>query len=97
MNGKDTILLEEMKIFREADTLVFSASVKDQNEGMPVLFRQVPGPDGNLTFENKAHDFPQRIVYSHPHPDSLIAWIEGMDKGKLRKELFPMFRVKTKK
>jgi hypothetical protein len=34
---------------------------------------------GPWVFENNAHDFPKRIVYSLPSLDSLHAWIEGDD------------------
>jgi len=45
-------------------------------------------------FENKKHDFPQRIIYSNIKSDSLYARIEGMDKGKYRAVEFRMGKEK---
>jgi len=47
-----------------------------------------------MTFENKDHDFPQRIIYKNTGQDSLYARVEGNDKGKFRKEEFAMRRNK---
>ena len=46
------------------------------------------------TFENPAHDFPQRIIYKLTAPDKLAARIEGTMNGKLTGVDFPMSRVK---
>jgi hypothetical protein len=35
-----------------------------------------------FTFENKEHDFPQRIIYRIINPDSVVARIEGVKNGK---------------
>jgi hypothetical protein len=45
-----------------------------------------------VTFENPAHDFPQRVIYKLTAPDKLGARIEGMRNGNLRGVDFPMTR-----
>ena len=45
------------------------------------------------TFENPAHDFPQRIIYTR-NGDSLTARIEATKDGKTRGSDFPYTRVK---
>ncbi len=46
-----------------------------------------------LVFENPEHDFPQRIIY-RLNGDTLVARIEGVNKGKLRGVDFPLRKVK---
>lgn len=44
-------------------------------------------------FENPAHDFPQRIVYTRLDAGRLVARIEGTRGGQARVIRFPMTRV----
>jgi len=43
----------------------------------PVAFRLVKSDDGKAVFENRQHDFPQRITYVRNADGSLTATIEG--------------------
>jgi hypothetical protein len=56
-------------------------------------FKLVKFGTGELVFENPEHDFPQRIVY-RLNGDTLVARIEGVNKGKQRGVDFPMMKVK---
>jgi hypothetical protein len=47
-----------------------------------------------LTFENKEHDFPQRVIYERKGPGSLLAAIEGTYQGKESREEFQMIKVR---
>ena len=47
-----------------------------------------------LTFENKEHDFPQRVIYERKGPASLLAAIEGIYQGKEQREEFQMIKVR---
>jgi Domain of unknown function (DUF6265) len=48
--------------------------------------------DGEVVFENAAHDFPQRIIY-RKQGGSLFARVEGIEKGKPRHQDFPYVRA----
>ena len=50
--------------------------------------------DAMVLFENPQHDFPQRIGYRREGTTSMVAWIEGTDKGQARRIEFPYRRVK---
>ena len=52
------------------------------------------GSDSSVIFENLQHDFPQRIGYQRNGPDSLLAWIEGTEKGQVRRVEFPYRRTR---
>ncbi len=45
-------------------------------------FRLVSTKKGIFTFEDRNHDFPQRVVYQPQGKDNLKAWIEGKANGK---------------
>ena len=88
---RDTVReYEVLRIFERGDTLVLAAHPSRQ---APSEFRAV-GPDPtNVTFENPAHDFPQRIIYRRGAADSLWARIEGTRGGQTRGIDFRYARV----
>lgn len=49
--------------------------------------------DSEAVFENRQHDFPQRVAYVREGESRLRARIEGMRKGVLRIIEFPMGRA----
>lgn len=59
----------------------------------PTPFVLLPGKDGEATFENKAHDFPQRVIFQRCG-EQLCGRIEGMIQGKLESEEWRYTRVR---
>ena len=51
--------------------------------GAPVAFALVRHDTASATFENPAHDYPQRIVYARDG-DTLTATISAIDGSKPR-------------
>lgn len=91
VKGGKTVFHEFMLIQpNEQGALVFTALVEGQ---AATDFVAVPGTQGELVFENLAHDFPQRVMYRPVGPDRLAARIEGMDSGTLRGVDYPMQRI----
>jgi len=90
----DTVVFETIRLVEEDGHLVYIPTVEDQNEALPVRFRAKLVSDGELVFENKAHDFPQVISYRQINPDSLVAEISGTKSGNEQSRFFPMRRVK---
>lgn len=89
-DGK-SIAHEFMQIRRsDAGQIVFIALPSGQRETTFVLKSLARG---TVTFENPAHDFPQRVIYRRASPDRLIGRIEGVRDGKLRSIDFPLRRV----
>ena len=81
---------EYAKITREPAGLTYTAVVGAQP---PVPFVVVAAAGGWLVFENKAHDFPQRVAYRRCDAD-LCAAIEGVVNGKLERREWRYSRVK---
>jgi hypothetical protein len=89
----DTIIDSELVVIRESGKyLLYEAHPMGQASA---VFHSIEVTDSSAVFENRAHDFPQRVGYARCGADSLMAWIEGMQKGKLKRIQFPYRRVKS--
>jgi hypothetical protein len=87
-NGK-TVAYEFLQIRKEGEDVFY---VAQPNGGPKTPFKLVKRSENEAVFENKEHDFPQRILYRRDG-DSLVARIEGEVNGKLRAVDFPMKRA----
>lgn len=88
----DTLRAFEFLRIREAgDTLVYVAAPSGQ---AMTEFRATFHFDWMIAFENRDHDFPQRISYRLAGTDSLVARIEGTVDGHPRGVDFPYARVR---
>ncbi|MDQ1351293.1 MAG: hypothetical protein QG657_1595 [Acidobacteriota bacterium] len=91
-SGKTTFS-EKLRLEKIGSHIVYIASVNNQP---PVLFtligvtRELNRP--RWVFENREHDFPQRIIYTREASDSLTAAVEGLQNGKEEKEEFHLKR-----
>lgn len=94
VKGQDTMVFETIRLVQEGDFLVYIPTVEDQNNKQPVRFLQKSVTDNVLIFENLKHDFPQFIQYNRISKDSLVAEISGEIRGKMKKQTFPMKRVR---
>ncbi len=93
--GKDTMFSETIMLEEKNGEVFYTPAVSTEGgQEDPVAFKLVADSGGVFIFENKTHDFPQRIAYSNPAPDSLYAWIEGMTDQGIQKEAFPARRKK---
>lgn len=77
VSGKDTTLMEEVKIVPEDGKWNFITLVKGQNKGKAVIFTSSVVKDSLVQFENPAHDFPRIINYRLPSLNNLVAFIGG--------------------
>jgi hypothetical protein len=92
INQGDSSLLETVLLKSVGDGVYYIPFVENQNIGMTVKFRLVSSRNHTYVFENKEHDFPQRVVYEIKGKDELLAWIEGVKDGKILREDFPYKR-----
>ena len=90
VNGK-TPFFEFLQIKRDGEDLVYLARPQGKE---PTPFKLVKLNESAAVFENLQHDFPQRIAYQRQVDGSLIATLEGEDKGKSKRVDFPMQRMK---
>jgi hypothetical protein len=88
----ETVFAETMALEQKAENLFLTVAAANQNDEQPVTFKMVSSENGQFTFENKNHDFPERIIYTNPVNDSLHAWIEGTVKNEAKKVDFRFSR-----
>jgi hypothetical protein len=92
--GKTTFT-EVLRIDKIGSHVVYIAAVKRND---PVLFTLTENSDENnkpiWVFENKEHDFPQRISYTRKARDSMVARVEGVYKGKKEQQEFQLIKEK---
>ncbi|AMO23609.1 DUF6265 family protein [Ramlibacter solisilvae] len=69
------------------------AFVPQPNGRPPTVFRLLRLGESDALFENPEHDFPQRIHYARPAESRLVASIEGMRNGTMRRVEFAFSRV----
>ena len=84
--GTDTMFHEKLKLEIRDGEIFYVATLPSSKA--PVSFKLVFSEKNKWMFENKQHDFPQTIRYHLVRPDSLVASVEGYDKGKPSKEEF---------
>jgi hypothetical protein len=93
MVENDTVFVEFVNLQEHLNDIFFTVRVPDQNDAEAVTFKLIPSEEGIFIFENKAHDFPKRIIYSNPVKDSIHAWIEGVVEGESKRADFLYTRV----
>jgi hypothetical protein len=89
--GDKTRDFEYTQILEREGQLVMVARPSGQPEAS---FSSIEITDSKVVFENKSHDFPQRIIYRRNPDGSLAARIEGEQGGTLRGIDYPMRRTK---
>jgi hypothetical protein len=76
----DTLFKENLKIELVEGVPYYIVTIPPKKE--PVLFKMVQGDEQNAIFENRDHDFPQRISYMLQADKTLKVKLEGMEKGQ---------------
>jgi hypothetical protein len=77
---------KSFEFFRIAKTPVGLSYFASPNAAPPTEFRAIEVCADKVVFENKAHDFPQRVIYRKNADGTISARIEGLIKGKLQGE-----------
>ena len=83
--GGETVFAETMALEQKGERLQLTVAVANKKNSSPVTFRFISSEEKQFVFENKSHDFPERITYTNPVKDSLHAWIEGTVNDEKKK------------
>lgn len=94
LKGKDTLFSERITLAYRMGKTWYQPVQAGENNQQTVQFELVDSSQHQYVFENKLHDFPQRIIYKRVGADSLWAWIEGTEKGIFKKIDFKLARQK---
>jgi Domain of unknown function (DUF6265) len=90
VRGGKLVEYETVVIREEGDRLAYEAHPSGQ---APAVFLANGATDSMVVFENPKHDFPQKVGYQRTGADTLLAWIEGTEKGQTRRIEFPYRRA----
>lgn len=94
INKKDTVHSEQIELMEQEEHLIYRATVKGENNNMPIPFQLTSDKDSLLVFENPKHDFPQKIQYKLQKNGTVVATVSGTQNGKSSSESYPMNKVK---
>jgi uncharacterized protein DUF6265 len=81
VDGDSLVEFEQVRMFERGGRLVYAAAPSGQ---MPAEFESILVSDSAVTFENLAHDFPQRVIYRRRGADAVLARVEGERGGRAR-------------
>ena len=93
-NKKDTLHNEQIELIQDGEHLIYSATVKGENNDTAIPFQMTKDEDSLLVFENPKHDYPQNIQYKLFKNNSLFATVSGKQKGKISSENYQMTKIK---
>lgn len=93
-NEKDTLHNEQVELMQNGEHLIYTATIKGENNDSPIPFQMTKDEDSLLVFENPKHEYPQKIQYKLMKNGSLITTISGKQNGKNTAENYPMNKVK---
>ena len=94
IKAKDTLHFESIQLKQISDSLLYSSSVKGQDNDLALDFRLTSKTQNQFVFENPKNDYPKKIVYKLITRDSLVAIISGIQQGKASSETFSMKKIK---
>lgn len=85
LSGRDTVMIEHLRILRTDSGTWYSARIPSQNAGEAVYFELVHERD-SLVFIQPQHDFPQRITYIPGLDEGWHVRLQGERQGEPREE-----------
>ena len=94
--GKVKRLTETVQLVYNAGKIQYIATAVGQNDELPVAFDLIGRKGSSFTFENKAHDFPQRIIYILTNTNRLRVTISGDTPKGFKKTEFNFEKLKGK-
>ena len=81
VNGQEQVS-ETIEINVQGHNIVYTPTVFDQNDGIPIPFILKTLKENEFSFENPKHDFPKKIQYNILTKNELFVSVLGEnDKG----------------
>ena len=90
IKNEEQIINENLYLKKFAGQWAYVAIPRDQNITLFALIEHTPK---KFVFENKEHDFPDRIIYEFHKDGKLTAAIEGDVNGELKRREFSFILV----
>ena len=87
-NKKDTIHDEQIELMQDGEYLIYTATIKGENNDKSISFQMTNDQDSLFVFENPKHDYPQKIAYRLMKNKGLSITVSGKENGKVTSELY---------
>jgi hypothetical protein len=84
IKGNDTLILENMRLRQKEGYCVYEALASGQNNGQSIAFPLKEKSGNSWIFENVAHDYPNRIIYTFENDSTLKARTENTAGNKVQ-------------
>ena len=84
LKGNDSLILETMRLSKKEGNWVYEALASGQNDGQSIAFTLKERSGNSWFFENLAHDYPNRIIYSFENDSTLMARTENTAGNKVQ-------------
>jgi hypothetical protein len=81
-NEKDTLHFESIELIQDQEHLIYTTTIKGENNGTAIPFQMTKDGDSLLIFENPKHDYPQKMEYRLQKNKNISIIISGKSKGK---------------
>jgi hypothetical protein len=95
-NEKDTLHNEQVEMMQDGEHLIYTTTIKGENNDLPVQFQMTSDEDSLLVFENPKQEYPQKIEYRLLKNKNLNTKVSGRIKGQSTTQNYPLKRKKTK-
>ena len=95
LKDADTMILENISLVEDGRDVFYIPVTINQNHQQPVKFRMASSGNDKFVFENRAHDYPKRIVYEIVHADSVHAFIDDGNDASGKRRHFYYSRLKS--
>jgi hypothetical protein len=90
----DTIHKETIQLMQDGEFLLYSTTVKGENNDEPITFQMTEDKDSLLVFENKKYNYPQKIKYQLHKDKTIMTTVSGKQNGKQSSENYKMTQIK---
>ena len=81
-NEKDTLHFESIELIQDQEHLIYTTTIKGENNGTAIPFQMTKDGDSLLIFENPKHDYPQKMEYRLQKNKNISIIISGKSNGK---------------
>lgn len=81
---KENIKTEDLTLIARNDSIVYLATVLNQNNGKHIAFKQNQIDSITYVYENPSHDFPQKITYKLIKENKLEITLFGRNNRQYR-------------
>lgn len=89
----DTIHSEVIELAENQEHLIYTATIKGENNDNPIPFLLIESSDSLLVFENTKHDYPKKIKYKLKSNKAIIATVSGSVGGKQSSENYNFVKI----